>query len=226
MNYLYHGDAIEIMDRLIRDDIKVNAVICDPPYGTTSCSWDAVIPFDEMWRCLKKITKPGAPIVLFGSEPFSSMLRASNIEWYKYDWKWIKPTGANVMQAKNAPLKNYEDIIVFSSYAIAPTATNQMPYYPQGLIPTEGKLTGGTKRRGDIHGERNTKKYVQEFTNYPKAILSFDSEQNYIHPTQKPVELLKKIIDFNNAEEDFTPNCYRDKSWEIIKLDFVELMIK
>jgi len=83
---LYHGDCLKVMDKLIEDGVVVDAIICDPPYGTTACKWDSVIPFDEMWERLNKLIKPNGAIVLFGSEPFSSALRMSNIKNYKYDW--------------------------------------------------------------------------------------------------------------------------------------------
>ena len=87
---LYWGDCLKIMDGLIADGVKVDAIITDPPYGTTACKWDSVIPFDEMWKRLKALRKDNTPIVLFGSEPFSSALRMSNIKEYKYDWVWNK----------------------------------------------------------------------------------------------------------------------------------------
>ena len=86
-NYsIYQGDCLEVMDELIKQNVKVDAIITDPPYGTTACKWDSVIPFDEMWEKLNKLIKPNGAIVLFGSEPFSSALRMSNIKNYKYDW--------------------------------------------------------------------------------------------------------------------------------------------
>jgi len=111
---LYQGDCLEVMDKLIADGIKVDAIITDPPYGTTACKWDSVIPFEPMWERLKQLRKDNSAIVIFGSEPFSSALRMSNINEFKYDWKWIKTRPVGHAQAKNKPLNNYEDIIVFS----------------------------------------------------------------------------------------------------------------
>ena len=87
---LYNGDCLEVMDKLIADGVVVDAIITDPPYGTTACKWDSIIPFDEMWKRLNKLIKPNGAIVLFGSEPYSSALRMSNIKNYKYDWVWRK----------------------------------------------------------------------------------------------------------------------------------------
>ena len=90
-NYkLFNGDCLEVMDLLINRGIKVDAIICDPPYGTTACRWDSIIPFDEMWSRLNRLIKDDGAVVLFGSEPFSSQLRCSNIKNYKYDWIWDK----------------------------------------------------------------------------------------------------------------------------------------
>ena len=104
---LYQGDCLEVMDRLIEQGIKVDAIISDPPYGTTACKWDSVIPFEKMWDRLNKLIKPNGAVVLFGSEPFSSALRCSNINDYKYDWIWHKKRfNSGFAHAKNKPLKN------------------------------------------------------------------------------------------------------------------------
>ena len=99
---LIQDDCIEVMQNLIKQGVKVDAIITDPPYGTTACKWDSVIPFDKMWNCLNKLIKDNGAIVLFGSEPFSSYLRMSNIKNYKYDWIWKK---SNVMGFLNAKKK-------------------------------------------------------------------------------------------------------------------------
>ena len=97
---LFNGDCLEVMDKLIADGIKVDAVITDPPYGTTACKWDNIISFSRMWERLKKIRKDNAAIVLFGKEPFSSGLRLSNTNEYRYDWIWIKNRGTNFLNCK------------------------------------------------------------------------------------------------------------------------------
>ena len=93
---LINGDCLKEMDNLIMEGVKVDAIITDPPYGTTACKWDSIIPFDAMWERLNKLIKPNGAIVLFGSEPFSSALRMSNIKNYKYDWYWEKDKPANI----------------------------------------------------------------------------------------------------------------------------------
>ena len=88
LDTIYNEDCLEGMKRI--PDGSIDAVICDLPYGTTACAWDSVIPFDKLWEQYRRITKPNAAIVLFGSEPFSSALRMSNIKEYRYDWVWDK----------------------------------------------------------------------------------------------------------------------------------------
>lgn len=103
---LYNGDCLEVMDNLIKEGVKVDCILTDPPYGTTNCKWDSVIPFDKMWERLNKLIKPNGAIVLFGSEPFSSNLRISNIKNYKYDWKWIKTKPSGHLNAKKTTYEN------------------------------------------------------------------------------------------------------------------------
>ena len=110
---LYNGDCLEVMDKLIEQGVKVDAIITDPPYGTTACKWDSVIDFDEMWKRLKLLRNDNTSIVLFGSEPFSSALRMSNIKEYKYDWVWEKSRPSGSMLAKKQPLRNTEQISIF-----------------------------------------------------------------------------------------------------------------
>ena len=113
MNKLYNGDCITIMKQLIEEGVKVDCIITDLPYGTTPCPWDVIIPFNEMWDCINKIIKPDGAILLFGQEPFSSLLRSSNIKNYKYDWYWKKERLTNVFQVKRRPGKVVENISVF-----------------------------------------------------------------------------------------------------------------
>lgn len=115
---LIKGECLEVMDGLIALGVKFDAIITDPPYGTTNCKWDSIISFDEMWKRLNKLIKPKTPILLFGSEPFSSALRMSNIKNYKYDWKWNKTIGGNPLIAKYRPIGIFEDIVVFGKGSI------------------------------------------------------------------------------------------------------------
>jgi len=193
-------------------DKSIDAIITDPPYGTTACKWDSVIPFDLMWEQLNRIIKPNGVIILFGSEPFSSMLRTSNIKMYKYDWYWLKNKPQGFLNAKKMPLKNYETISVFYK--------NPPIYNPQGLVKidrvvknTGTKNSTSLKENGDKTSANNAIKnvfYSQEFTNYPTQTLEFSnySGKGNLHPTQKPLELLEYLVKtYTNENEtvlDFT----------------------
>ena len=190
------GDCLEIM-KTIEDD-SIDAIITDPPYGTTACKWDSVIPFEPMWEQLNRIIKPNGAIVLFGSEPFSSALRMSNIKNYKYDWVWHKNNKTGFLNAKKMPLKNIEVISVF---------IENIKYNPQGLK----KFNKIVKRSslGSVHQlpTRGTENF-QKFTNYPTQYLNFKCQSKTVHPTQKPVALMEYLIKtYTNENEtvlDFT----------------------
>lgn len=192
---LYHGDCLEIMDNLIEKGIKVDAIITDPPYGTTKCKWDDVIPFDEMWKRLNGLIKPNGAIVLFGSEPFSSALRMSNIKNYKYDWIWEKPQGVDPLNAKNRPLNNIENLSVFYS---------KKPFYnPQFEYGTPYSITRDKKKRiCEIQEwEYKTTTTINDGFRYPKRVLKFSRETGF-HPTQKPVTLLEYLVKTYTNEGD------------------------
>ena len=132
---LYNGDCLELMKSI--PDGSIDMILCDLPYGTTACKWDSVIPFEPLWEQYSRIIKDNGAIVLFGSEPFSSKLRMSNPEMFKYDWIWVKDTKSNFMQANHQPLNNVELISVFGKgYVRSIKDKVMMTYNPQF---TEGK---------------------------------------------------------------------------------------
>jgi site-specific DNA-methyltransferase (adenine-specific) len=204
---LRKGDCLEVMKTI--KDKSIDAIITDPPNGTTDCKWDSVIPFDLMWDQLNRVIKPNGAIVLFGSEPFSSALRMSNIKNYKYDWIWNKSKSQHFAQAPYRPMTNHEVLSVFSFAGTAKNAKNRMKYNPQHLIPFD-KLVKGKKAKHSEHRQRNTdqKDYVQNFTNYPKTLLKFKNQGKTVHPTQKPILLMEYIIktytNENQTVLDFT----------------------
>ena len=249
-NKLFQGDCLEVMDILIDKGITVDAIITDPPYQTTACSWDLLIPFNKhimitkgkkliplyenewvlrelentdksikqckcefnenckegMWDKLNKIIKPNGAIVLFGSEPFSSALRMSNIKNYKYDWVWDKKLAGNGILAKIQPLKVHELIHVFSSGG----KSNYFPIKIKGKLRT--KMTGNPKVSEINNGDGI--KFCKETKNdmyYPKSIIEFSMgayRKGRLHPTQKSTELLEYLIKtYTNEKEivlDFT----------------------
>jgi len=185
---LYKGDCLEVMDRMIAEGVKVDAIITDPPYGTTACKWDSVIDFELMWEQLNKLIKDNGAIVLFGSEPFSSALRMSNIKNYKYDWIWQKSRPSGSMLAKKQPLRNTEVISVF--YKKQPCYNPQMTETKRVVEKTR------TVNKGEIVGEQKlTRKFDNKGLAYPRTIVSFGNSNNKsLHPTQKPVALMKYLI--------------------------------
>ena len=202
---LYNGDCLEVIDKLISDEIVVDAIICDPPYGTTACKWDTVIPFDKMWERLNKLIKLNGAIVLFGSEPFSSALRMSNIKNYKYDWIWEKSRPSNFLQAQYQCLKAHETLSVFS--------IKKHTYNPQKWKIDERFIDRRKKHSANhssnITGMKKTYRPEDDGSRYPISIIPCISEWGKdMHPTQKPVALMEYLVKtYTNENElvlDFT----------------------
>jgi len=188
---LIHGECLEEMDKMIAQGIKIDAIITDPPYGTTACKWDSVIPFEAMWERLNKLIKTNGAIVLFGGEPFSSALRMSNIKNYKYDWIWDKKSTTGFLNSKKRPLNRFENISVFS---------NKTPvYYPIKEIRGRPRNKGGyNKKKGDGDMVYGAFKNKESFNNdyYPTNIIEIPNaaQKGKVHPTQKPVELMEYLV--------------------------------
>lgn len=196
---LYHGDCLKIMNKLIAQGVKVDAVVTDPPYGTTACKWDKIIPFDEMWKRLKLLRKDNTPIVLFGTEPFSSFLRLSNIKEYKYDIIWKKSKAGNSLSAKYQPLKLHENISIFYK--------NFGTYNPQMRKGEPYKRFLNIKEDHKNNHKWGLKKIevFNEGLRFPISVQDFPQKwrkQDQIHPTQKPVELMEYLIKTYTNEED------------------------
>ena len=183
---LMQGDCLELLKTI--PDGSVDMILTDPPYGTTACNWDSVIPFEPMWAELKRIIKPNGAIVLFGSEPFSSALRMSNIKQYKYDWVWDKKIPSGMCNAKIMPMKQSENISVFIN--------GKNFYYPQMVQRDNpiksGGMTGSLSAGAKGLKKIETKVYTEK---YPTTHLVFDKiRKGSLHPTQKPVALLEYLI--------------------------------
>jgi len=194
-------------------DNSVDLVLTDPPYGTTACKWDSIIPFEPMWKQLKRIVKKTGAVLLFGSEPFSSSLRISNIKGYKYDWVWIKSKCSNFPHASNMPLKMHENICVFSEGKIGHACQlkdKRMIYNPQGLKEVNKKWSRPQKYDKGENGhhlvrESHKLNRIIKYENYPKDILTYsnsDNRERTFHPTQKPVMLLEYLVKTYTSKND------------------------
>ena len=196
---LMFGDCLEVMKQI--PDASIDAIITDPPYGTTACKWDSVIPFDLMWEQLKRIIKPNGAIVLFGSEPFSSALRMSNIKQYKYDWIWDKKIPSGMSYARHQPMRQHECVSVFYS---SKTLYNAQLTLRDKPIKSGGMTKGETTNNSKLKPINKTYDYKQ-----PTSLIKFDKiRKGSIHPTQKPVPLIEYLIKtYTNENEtvlDFT----------------------
>jgi len=192
---LMQGDCLELMKGI--PDGSVDMVLADPPYGTTACKWDSVIPFEPMWEQLKRVTKKNGAIVMTASQPFTSALGASNIKLLRYSWVWQKSAATGHLNAKRMPMKNHEDVLVF--YDKQPT------YNPQGLADCNKTVRRGNN--GGCYADRG-RDNVQTKEGYPRTVQLFKSQGKTVHPTQKPVALMEYLIKtYTNEGEtvlDFT----------------------
>ncbi|MFZ9893488.1 MAG: DNA-methyltransferase [Candidatus Nanopelagicaceae bacterium] len=194
---IMQGDCLELMRQI--PDGSVDMVLCDLPYGTTACAWDAVIPFDRLWAEYRRVTKSNAAIVLTASQPFTTTLAASNLREFKYQWVWQKQRPSNPQLAKLQPLKVHEDVLVF--------ARGKIGYAPQGLVEIPESKRKVHKPETNSLGHCSRKPYVQTHTGYPKSIISFPSERG-LHPTQKPVALMEYLIlTYTNRGDTVLDNC-------------------
>ena len=198
---LIKGDCLSVMDGAIAKGLKVDAIITDPPYGTTVCRWDSVIDIDEMFKRLKALAHPTTPIALFGSEPFSSRLRLSNLKNYRYDWVWLKNTTASFALAKKRPMNYHELISVFYE--------RQCLYNPQfrEYMESTKKIAGltSTPARNRMNGVNSIPHIIHhERGAYPKMSIEIKSidYRKRIHTTQKPVKLIEYLIKTYTNEGD------------------------
>jgi site-specific DNA-methyltransferase (adenine-specific) len=191
---LYNDDCFNVFPSI--EDGSVDMVLCDLPYGTTACSWDFVLPMDELWKQYNRICKENAAMVFTASQPFTSNLIYSNIKNFRYEWIWQKPQGTNPLTANIMPLKNHENILVF--YRKTPTYNPQMeigkPY---------SSFSDENKKLGEVFGDRKSQhRDNPDGTRFPKSVLNFKQEREGLHPTQKPVALMQYLIKTYSNEGD------------------------
>lgn len=202
---LYNGDCLKVMEQLIQDGIKVDAIIADPPYGTTACKWDTVIPIYEMFQCLYSLRRDEhTPIVLFSSQPFTSELITQNIvhhEGFKYEWIYQKVAGSNFATAKYMPIKEHENICVFGQKG------HKVNYYPimqersdngkkRLNTPYHTNSTTSNETMGNIARNNAGKEYNKELR-YPSSVQKFNNREagsRGLHPTQKPLSIMYYLV--------------------------------
>jgi site-specific DNA-methyltransferase (adenine-specific) len=193
VNKVHLGDCIDLFP--VVENSSVDLVLADPPYGTTACKWDIVIPFEPLWKQLKRITTKNAPIVLMATQPFTSLLICSNLSMFKYCWTWDKGTAVGHLVAKIRPMQQTEDIVVFGSGAI-----NYHPIMEYRSKP----VTAHECARTEMMGGSSTH-YTKTYTHkYPKTLLRFNpvTRGQNVHPTQKPVTLMEYLLRSYTKEGD------------------------
>ena len=202
---IYNEDCLMGMQKI--DDKSIDCIICDLPYGTTKCSWDIIIPFDKLWEQYNRIIKDNGAIILFGQEPFSSLLRVSNLKDYRYDIYWQKERLTNIMQVKRRVGKDIETISIFYK--------NQCTYNPQ-MVKYDGPKRGNKVKNGKLGKlvDDNNDKKVFEYNDtgfrYPTQVWKFkrDILTSNIHPTQKPIALYEELIKtYSNPGDLLLDNC-------------------
>jgi len=203
LKFMY-GDCLDMMEEI--EDGSVDMVLTDPPYGTTQCKWDTVIPLEPMWKQLKRITKKNATIVMTAAQPFTSALIMSNVKMFKYCWYWNKVSPKGHLNAKKQPLRLIEDVVVF--YSKPPV------YNPQKTSGHKRIIKSSVyKKSGDgsqVYGQENRNTFYDSTERYPNGLVTFSGgdQSKKIHPTQKPVALMEYMIKtYTNEGEtvlDFT----------------------
>lgn len=205
LDTLVHGDCLVEMERI--QDRSVDLILCDLPYGSTACSWDVIIPFEPLWRAYRRIRKPHAPIVLFGTQPFTSHLVLSNLKEFKYEWIWHKSKSGSAFTAKYRPLARHENVLVFGRGRVTynPIKTPGKPY-ERKRVGAVGKVNNhriGFKGDGIL--------YRNEGFRYPETVQFFPQKwrrQDQLHPTQKPVELMEYLVKtYSNPGDLVLDNC-------------------
>ncbi len=187
---MYCDDCLEVMPTL---ECEVDAIISDPPYQKTALKWDVIIPFEPMWQNYKRLIKSNGAIVIFGSQPFSSMLVMSNLAWFKYEWVWEKDNVSSPAIAKFQPMRYHENIIVFCNGS---TIYNPQKWDAGRKSNTPGK-GGAVGMAGKRFSSNNIDMINQDTLRFPKSIIKFNKPKNNtggIHPTQKPTDLIQYLV--------------------------------
>ena len=206
INTVVHGDCLEEMQKI--PDKSIDMILCDLPYGTTACKWDTIIPFEPLWEQYKRIIKDNGAIVLTASQPFTSALVMSNAKMFKYEWIWEKNAGSNFATLKHQPMKEHENILIFSK--------NTTKYNPQmqeraetGKSRVKTPIKYDRYQEGGVYGDacQEIQSVMRPDLRYPRSIQKFNRERG-LHPTQKPVALFEYLIKTYTNEGDLVlDNC-------------------
>jgi site-specific DNA-methyltransferase (adenine-specific) len=193
---IYHGDCLEVMPLL--EPASFDAIICDPPYGSTACAWDSPIPFAPMWANIRRLAKPRAAVALFGGQPFTSALVMSNPTWYRHEWIWQKNRGSNFTNTVREPMKEHESVLLFSE--------GGWTYNPQmqeraasGLSRVQYSIESYTN--SDNYGKMKPGRVMRPEDRLPSSVQKFNTQVG-LHPTQKPLALMEYLIRTYTNEGD------------------------
>lgn len=201
INKIINADCLDILKQL--PDKCVDLVLTDPPYGTTACKWDKVVSIEQLWAELKRIIKNNGCIIICGSEPFSSMVRTSNLKMYRYDWIWEKTKYSNFLCLKNQPAKNYENLMVFY---------NHIPTYNPQMLKGKPYTEKGNRKQNSNQQKLGVKQISPKQNNgtrYPNQTIFSPNGNNFnIHPTQKPIALFEYMVKTYTNENDLVLDCF------------------
>lgn len=183
LNRIYNMDCFEGMGLI--EPGSVDLVLTDPPYGTTCNNWDKLLDLDRLWISIKSVLRTCGAAVMTSQTPFDKVLGVSNLSWLKYEWIWKKIQATGHLNAKKAPLKQHENVLVFSGASL-----DKMTYNPQGVSSKQAEYckSGASSNYGEQHD------YISEFSNYPKDVLEYGPDPIKLHPTQKPLELIRYML--------------------------------
>lgn len=208
---LVNGNCLDVMKDI--PDNSVNLILCDLPYGTTACKWDSIIPIDLLWGEYRRILTSTGSVVLTAAQPFTTAITYPALDLFKHASVWIKNRPTGPQHAKNRPMSKHEDILVFSKGKMGhkiQLGEKRMVYNPQGVADAGIKTVTAKGSHSSLTGARPNqvgRQYVAQ-TGFPNTILSFDKDEDHIHPTQKPIALMEYLVNtYSNVGDTVLDNC-------------------
>lgn len=208
---LVNGNCLDVMKDI--PDNSVNLILCDLPYGTTACKWDSVIPVGLLWEEYRRILTSTGSVVLTAAQPFTTAITYPALDLFKHASVWIKNRPTGPQHAKNRPMSKHEDILVFSKGKMGhkiQLGERRMVYNPQGVVDAGIKTVTAKGSHSSLTGPRPNqvgREYVAQ-TGFPNTILTFDKDEDHIHPTQKPIALMEYLVNtYSNAGDIVLDNC-------------------